>query len=104
MGSESLQQLRKLQWNGSGRYKPRDDMYKRRACANCGSMEYRVSACSTYKQIVKEIGFFLDDIDANDEDHEEYVRVSYGKIDQVFFFAFWKGFSNWTRGAFRVKG
>ena len=55
-------------------YKPRDDMDKRRSCANCGSMEHHVSACSAYKQNMKAIGYFLDDVDAADEDHEEYVR------------------------------
>ena len=55
-------------------YKPRDDMYKRRSCANCGSMDHHVSACSAYKQNMKAKGYFLDDVDATDEDHEEYVR------------------------------
>ena len=50
-------------------YKPRDDMDKRRSCANCGSMDHHV-----YKQNMKAIGHFLDDADATDEDHEEYVR------------------------------
>ena len=31
-------------------------------------------ACSAYKQNMKAIGYFLDDVDATDEDHEEYVR------------------------------
>ena len=53
-------------------YKPRDDMDKRRSCANCGSMDHHVSACSAYKQNMKAIGYFLDDVDATDEDHEEY--------------------------------
>ena len=55
-------------------YKPRDDMDKRRSCANCGSMDHHVSACSAYKQNMKAIGYFLEDVDATDEDHEEYVR------------------------------
>ena len=55
-------------------YKPRDDMDKRRSCANCGSMDHHVSACSAYKQNMKAIGYFLEDADATDEDHEEYVR------------------------------
>ena len=55
-------------------YKPRDDMDKRRSCANCGSMDHHVSACSAYKQNMKAIGYFLDDVNATDEDHEEYVR------------------------------
>ena len=62
-------------------YKPRDDMDKRRSCANCGSMDHHVSACSAYKQNMKAIGYFLEDADATDEDHEEYVRgliIKYG--------------------------
>ena len=55
-------------------YKPRDDMDERRSCANRGSMDHHVSACSAYKQNMKAIGYFLDDVDATDEDHEEYVR------------------------------
>ena len=49
-------------------------MDKRRSCANCGLMDQHVSACSEYKQNMKAIGYFLDDVDATDEDHEEYVR------------------------------
>ena len=52
-------------------YKPRDDMDKRRSCANCGSMDHHVSACSAYKLNMKAIGYFLEDADATDEDHEE---------------------------------
>ena len=54
--------------------RPRDDMDKRRSCANCGSVDHLVSAFSTYKQNMKAIGYFLDDVDATHEDHEEYVR------------------------------
>ena len=43
-------------------------------CANCGSMDHHVSACSAYKQNMKAIGYFLEDADATDEDHEEYFR------------------------------
>ena len=61
-------------------YKPRDDMDKRRSCANCGSMDHHVSACSAYKQNMKAIGYFLEDADATDEDHEEYVRGAHHEI------------------------
>ena len=37
-------------------------------------MDHHVPACSAYKQNMKAIGYFLDDVDATDEDHEEYVR------------------------------
>ena len=65
----------------SSRYKPCDDMDKRRYCANCGSMEHHVSACSAYKQNMKAIGYFLDDVDSTVEDQKEYVRgliIKYG--------------------------
>ena len=55
-------------------YRPRDDMDKRRSCENCGSMDHHVSACSAYTQNMKAICYFLDDVEATDEDHEEYVR------------------------------
>ena len=67
-------------------YKPRDDMDKRRSCANCGSMDHHVSACSAYKQNLKAIGYFLDDVDATDEDHEEYVRGLIMKYSPRCFF------------------
>ena len=62
-------------------YRPRDDMDKRKTCANRGSMDHLVSACSAYKPNMKAIGFFLDDVDATDEDQEEYMRgliIRYG--------------------------
>ena len=42
-------------------YKPRDDMVKRRSCANCSSTDHHVSACPTYKQGMKALGFSLED-------------------------------------------
>ena len=65
-------------------YKPRDDMDKRRSCANCGSMDHHVSACSAYKQNMKAIDYFLEDADATDEDHEEYVRGLIMKCTQFW--------------------
>ena len=59
-------------------------MDKRRSSANFGSMDHHVSAYSAYKQNMKAIGHFLNDVDATDatdEDHEEYVRgliIKYG--------------------------
>ena len=41
-----------------------------------------VSACSTYKQSMKAIVYFIDGVDAVDEHHEEYVRgliMKYGQ-------------------------
>ena len=72
-------------------YKPRNDMDKRRSCANCGSMDHHVTACSAYKQNMKAIGYFLDDVDATDEDHVEYVRGLIMKYGPRCFFCNLKG-------------
>ena len=59
---------------GNNWYKPRDDMDKRRSCANCSSTDHHVSACPTYKQDMKAIGFNLEDEDASEVDHEDFMR------------------------------
>ena len=56
---------------GNNWYKPRDDMDKRRSCANCSSTDHHVSACPTYKQGMKAIGFSLEDEDSSEVDHED---------------------------------
>ena len=43
-------------------YRTRDEMDKKRSCASCGSMDHHFLACSTYKQNMKMIGYFLDDV------------------------------------------
>ena len=42
-------------------YKPRDDMDKRRSCANCGSADHHVADCRTYKQGMKSLGYAPDE-------------------------------------------
>ena len=64
---------------------------ERSSCANCGSMDYHVSACSTYKQNMKVITYFLDDVDATDEDYEEYVRGLIMKYGPRCFFCYLEG-------------
>ena len=59
---------------GNNLYKPRDDMDKRRSCANCSSTDHHKSACPTYKQGMKAIGFSLEDEDASEVDHEDFMR------------------------------
>ena len=59
----------------SSSYKPRNDTDKRRSCANCGSMDHHVSACSAYKQNKKAIGYFLDDVYATYAHHEIWSEV-----------------------------
>ena len=54
-------------------YKPRDDMDKRRSCANCGSADHHVADCATYKQGMKSLGYAPDEEDMSQmEEHEFY--------------------------------
>ena len=59
---------------GNNWYKPKDDMDKRRPCANCSSTDHHMSACPAYKQCMKAIGFSLENEDASDVDHEDFMR------------------------------
>ena len=53
-------------------YKPRDDLDKRR-CANCGSADYHVVDCTTYKQGMKSLGYAPEEEDMSQtEEHEFY--------------------------------
>ena len=55
-------------------YKPRDDMDKRRSCANCSSTDHHVSACPIYKQGMKAIFFSLKDEETSEVEHEDFMR------------------------------
>ena len=71
---------------GNNWYKPRDDMNKRSSCANCSSTDHHVSACPAYKQGMKVIGFSLEDEDASEVDHEDFMRGLIAKFGQSCFF------------------
>ena len=71
---------------GNNWYKPRDDMDKRRSCANCNSTDHHVSACPAYKQGMKAIGFSLEDEDASELDHEDFMRGVTAKFGPRCFF------------------
>ena len=62
----SYSENRNMQWDSQPQrstwYKPRDDMDKRRSCANCGSADHRLADCMTYKQGLK----------SQTEEHEFY--------------------------------
>ena len=60
---------------GNNWYTPWDDMDKRRSCTNCSSTNHHVSACPTYNQGMKAIGFRLEDEDALEVDHEDFMNV-----------------------------
>ena len=67
-------------------YKPRNDMDKRRSCANCSLTDHHVSACPTYKQGMKAIGFSLEDEDASEVNHEDFMRGVIAKFGPRYFF------------------
>ena len=71
---------------GNNWYKPRDDMDKRRSCANCSSTDHHVSACPAYKQGRKAIGFSLEDEGASKLDHEDFMRGVIAKFGPRCFF------------------
>ena len=71
---------------GNNWYKPRDDMDKRRSCANCCSTDHHVSACPIYKQGMKAIGLSLEDEDASEVDHEDFMRGVIAKFGPMSFF------------------
>ena len=76
---------------GNNWYKPRDDMDKIRSRANCSSTDHHVSACPTYKQGMKAIGFCLEDEDAWDIDQEDLMRGVIAKLGPRCFFCNLKG-------------
>ena len=61
-------------------------MDKRRSCANCSSTDHHVSACPTYKQGMKAIGFSLEDEDASELNHEDFMRGVIAKFGPRCFF------------------
>ena len=71
---------------GNNWYKPREDKDKRRSCANCSSTDHQVSACPTYKQGMKAMGFSLEDEDASEVDHEDFIRGVIAKLGPRCFF------------------
>ena len=71
---------------GNNWCKPRDDLDKRRSCANCNSTDHHVSACPTYKQDMKAIGFSLEDEDASEVDHVDFMRGVFKKFSPRCFF------------------
>ena len=71
---------------GKNWYKPRDDMDKRPSFANCSSTDLRVSTCPTCKQDMKAIGFSLEDEDASENDHEDFMRGVIAKLGPRCFF------------------
>ena len=66
-------------------------MEKRRSHANSSSTDHHVSACPTYKQGMKAIGLSLEDEDASDVDHEDFMRGVIAKFGPRCFFCNFEG-------------
>ena len=73
------------QW--SSWYKPRDDMDKRRSCANCGSADHHVVDCTTYKQGMKSLGYAPDEENMSQMEEHEYYSGFIIKIGVRCFFS-----------------
>ena len=67
-------------------YKPRDDMDKRRSCANCGSLDHQVADCTTYKQGMKSLGYAPDEEDMSQMEEHEFYSCLIIKIGARCFF------------------
>ena len=67
-------------------YKPRDDMDKRRSCANCGLADHHVADCTTYKQGMKSLGYIPDEEDMSQMEEHEYYSGLIIKIGARCFF------------------
>ena len=61
-------------------------MDKRSSCNNCSSTDHHVSACPTYKQGMKAIDFSLEDEDASERDHEDFLSGVIAKFGPRCFF------------------
>ena len=77
---------------GNNWYKPRDDMDRRRFCANCSSADHHKLAFSTYEQDMKAIGFNIEHEEASDLDHEDFMRGMMAKFALSCFFCNLEGY------------
>ena len=75
----------------SSRYKLRDDMDKRRFCANCGSADHHVAHCTTYKQGMKNLGYAPEEEDMNHTEEREFYSEGHFRMD---FPLFWEAVKN----------
>ena len=74
-------------------YKHRDDMEKRRSCANCGSADHLMADCTTYKQGMKSLGYAPEEEDMNQTGEHEFYSSLIIKIDARCFFCNQEGHS-----------
>ena len=84
-------------------YKPRDDMDKRRSCANCGSADQHVADCTTYKQGMKSLGYASDEEDMSQMEEHEFYSGLIIKIGARCFFCNQEGHFRWTVHYFGKK-
>ena len=83
-------------------YKPRDDMDKRRSCADCGSADHHLADCTTYKQGMKSPGYVPDEEDTSQTEKHEFYSGLIIKIGARRFFCNQEG--NFRIGLFFALG
>ena len=71
---------------GSSWSKPRDDMDKRRSCANCGSADHHIADCATYKQGMKSLIYAPNEKDISQTKEHEFYSELIIKIGAGCFF------------------
>ena len=67
-------------------YKPRDDMDKRRSCANWGTADHHVADRTTYKQGMQSLGYAPDEVDMSQTEKHEFYSGLIVKIGARCFF------------------
>ena len=61
-------------------------MDKRRSCANCESADHHVAVCTTYKQIMKSLGYAINYEDMSQTEEHEFYSVLIIKVGARCFF------------------
>ena len=85
-------------------YKPRDDMDKRRSCANCESADHHVADCTSYKQGMKSLHYAPDEDNMDQmEEHEFYSGLIIKVSARFLFSAARKVISEWIVLCFGKK-
>ena len=94
--SESRNMQGGSQQQRSSWYNPRDDMDKRRSCANCGSAYHHVADCTPHKQVMKSLGYAPDEEDMSQTEEREFYSGLSIKIGANCFSAIKRAISGWT--------
>ena len=72
-------------------YKPRDDMDKRRSCANFESANHHVADCTSYKQGMKSLHYAPDEDNTDRMEEHEFYSGLIIKVSARYFFCSQEG-------------